>query len=433
MQGPIYYINIISDFYGIGFCIIGLIIVFVWGSIIGNIRASTAIAFGMNITAIGANLVYVFLQGNTSPYALPILFVARYVEFSAWYFMAFAFAQYIIDRLNSVGSGTRLKWAVWGYIILVTLLLDVAQFNGMYYYFDADNIMHRGVLYPMSQVLSLTVLVISAALILSHRKKFPRAEVFVYLLVFALSFTAITLQIFIDNIPFISMALTFAMIVLFVMILFMQVRSKTKSEKSLAAIQLLLAESQIQPHFLYNSLVAIKQLCKENPQSAADAIDDFSSYLRGNMDALSCDHCIPIETEISHVEHYFALEKRRFGAKVNLVFELDSVSFDVPPLTVQPLVENAVKYGVLQKTDGVRVTVKTYSDQTGSYVIISDNGNGFDTEAYKTDGKKHLGLSMVGERLKTMARGTLDVKSTIGEGSVITVFVPKKQGTAVMP
>ncbi|MCH5350355.1 MAG: histidine kinase [Clostridiales bacterium] len=428
MEESIFYINIISDFYGIGFCIVGLIIVFVWGSIIGNIRMSTAVAFGMNITAIGANLVYVFLQGNTSPYALPILLIARYVEFSAWYFMAFVFAQYVIDRLSSVGSSTRFKWAVWGYIILVTFLLDVAQFNGMYYYFDSNNVFHIGKFYPLSQVLSLSVLVISVLIILYHRKKFPPFEILIYLLVFALSSTAITLQIFIHNIPFISIALTFAMIVLFVMVFIVQVRSKNRSEKSLAAMQLLLAESQIQPHFLYNSLVAIKQLCKENPQSAADAIDDFSSYLRGNMDALSCDHCIPIETEISHVKHYFALEKRRFGDRVELKIDLEADSFDVPPLTVQPLVENAVKYGVLQKTDGVRVTVRTFCDEAGSYVEITDDGNGFDTEVHKSDGKKHLGLAMVGERLKTMAHGKIDIKSTIGEGTVITVFVPKKAG-----
>ena len=430
MNGPIYYINIISDFYGIGVCIVGIIIVFVWGSMIGNIRTSTAIAFAMNIVAIVSNLITVFLIGLDMPYVLPILVIMKYIEFSSWYFMAFVFAQYVIDRLSSVGYNTRFKWAVWGYILLVDLLLVVAQFNGMYYYFDANNFYHRGKLYPLSQALSLSVLLISAALMVRHHKKIPAFEVILYLVVFAMSFTAIMLQIFIDDIPFISIALTFAMVLLFVMVLLMQVRSKNKSEHELAAMQLLLAESQIQPHFLYNSLNAIKQLCKENPMSAAAAIDDFSAYLRGNMDSLSTDHCIPLDTEIKHVQHYFALEKRRFGAKVDLIFELEAEDFELPPLTVQPLVENAVKYGVMQKTEGVTVKVRSYSDDIGCYVEISDNGNGFDTEAYKSDGKKHLGLAMVGERLKTMAHGRLDIKSTIGEGSVITVFVPRSTGGA---
>lgn len=428
MDNPLSIFNIITDVYGIIFCIIGIVVVLVWGSIIGQIRISAAIAFGMNIMAIVANLGVIFLTGRNEPFVLPLLIIAEFEECAAWYFISFVFSQYVIDRLSFFGHRTKFKWGVWGYICLMLILLVVAQFNGMYYFFDGHNVYHRGELYPLSQVMALGVLLISFLLIITHYKKFPRSELIIYIILIAMSSTAIFLQIFIEGIPFMQIALTFAMLVLFIMLLLLQVRSKNKSEHDLAAMKLLLAESQIQPHFLYNSLAAIKQLCKESPTAASDAIDDFSFYLRGNMDALSTDHCIPLEVELKHVNHYFALEKKRFGDKVDLVYELDSTAFELPPLTVQPLVENAVKYGVLQKLDGVCVKVKTYSDNLGSYVEISDNGNGFDTEAYKSDGKKHLGLSMVGERLKTMAHGTLDIKSTIGVGSVITVFIPKALG-----
>ncbi len=428
MENPLFYFNIITDCYGIVFCIIGVVVVLLWGSMIGQIRISAAIAFVMNITAIAANFAVIFLTGRKEVFVLPLLIIFEFAEYAAWYFMSFVFCQYVIDRVGYLGHDTRFKWAVWGYNMLMIVLLVVAQFNGMYYFFDRNNIYHRGELYPLSQAVSVVALFISVIILLCHRKKFPISEFIIYLLLVALSNTAILLQIFIEGIPFMLIALTFAMIILFITLLLLQVRYKNKSDRDLAAMKLLLAESQIQPHFLYNSLVAIKQLCKDNPPAAAEAIDDFSFYLRGNMDALSTDHCIPIETELKHVDHYFALEKKRFGNKVNLILELNDTDFELPPLTVQPLVENAVKYGVMQKLDGVCVKIKTYSNNLGNYVEISDNGNGFDTESYKTDGEKHLGLSMVGERLKTMAHGTLDVKSTPGEGSVITVFVPKKSG-----
>ncbi|MEG1570121.1 MAG: histidine kinase, partial [Clostridia bacterium] len=104
--------------------------------------------------------------------------------------------------------------------------------------------------------------------------------------------------------------------------------------------------SQIQPHFLYNALSAIAQMCETKPASAKKATIAFSEYLRNNMQSLKTNRLVPFEEELRHLANYLMLEQMRFGEELQIVYHIEATDFRLPPLTVQPLVENAVKYGV---------------------------------------------------------------------------------------
>lgn len=185
--------------------------------------------------------------------------------------------------------------------------------------------------------------------------------------------------------------------------------------------------SQIQPHFLYNSLTSIAQLCEKNPSKAKKATIEFSEYLRRNMNSLKEQAPVPFESELKHLETYLSLEKMRFGDELNVEYDIETTDFLIPSLTVQPLVENAVKHGVGMKEDGGTVTIATKEFDDRYEVIVSDDGVGFDTSKKPNDGRTHVGMENVRNRLKTMCNAVLNIESTVGKGTVATITIPKEE------
>lgn len=183
--------------------------------------------------------------------------------------------------------------------------------------------------------------------------------------------------------------------------------------------------SQMQPHFLYNVLNSIYQLCEVDPKTAQDAIEKFSDYLRNNMASLEQKEGIPFEEEYSHVKTYLSLEQIRFPGKLRVAEDIQVSNFKVPPLTVQVLVENAVKHGVTKKRGGGTVMVATRELPDCWQITVSDTGKGFDPAHYEEDGKAHFGLRNVRERLRLMAGGTLTVTSSPGQGTTAEIRIPK--------
>ncbi len=198
-------------------------------------------------------------------------------------------------------------------------------------------------------------------------------------------------------------------------------------EKELGDLNMTLMLSQIQPHFLYNALNTIKYLTKKDPKSAESAIVKFSSYLRANMDSLTQKEPIPISKELEHVKNYIDIELLRFGNRLNVEYDVQSENFKVPPLTIQPIVENAIKHGVNQKPEGGTVKLKTYDDKDSYYICVEDDGVGFDVNEKKDDGRSHVGFKNIKKRLKVMLNAETTVSSTIGVGTTVTIVIPKKE------
>lgn len=184
--------------------------------------------------------------------------------------------------------------------------------------------------------------------------------------------------------------------------------------------------SQIQPHFLYNSLTSIAMMCTIDPETAQEATITFADYLRGNMDSLKQKTPVPFSRELEHLNKYLYIEKLRFGDKLNIVYDIQTDSFVLPQLSIQPLVENAVKHGVGMKKKGGTVTIATREKSDCFEVIVSDDGVGFDTEQAKNDGRSHIGMENVRRRLKEMCGAEIIIKSVVGEGTVATVILPKE-------
>ena len=187
--------------------------------------------------------------------------------------------------------------------------------------------------------------------------------------------------------------------------------------------------SQIQPHFLYNALNTIKYLIKRDPKSAEKAVISFSKYLRGNMDSITQKTPIPFQEELEHIKNYCDIELLRFGDKLEIIYDTEFVEFNVPSLTIQPLVENAIKHGVTKKAEGGFVKLSTQLSNDDYFVIIEDNGVGFDPQNpdyTPDDNHAHVGIQNVTHRLKTMVNAEILIESEIDVGTKITIKIPKE-------
>lgn len=203
---------------------------------------------------------------------------------------------------------------------------------------------------------------------------------------------------------------------------------KKEYESELETANMSIMVSQIQPHFLYNALNTIKVLIKKDPKAAENAVIDFSYYLRGNMDSLSKTAPIPFSVELDHIKHYCGIEMSRFSDKINIIYDIGPNAFVVPTLSIQPLVENAIKHGITKNPNGGTVVLSTYEDANNYYVKVNDDGVGFDASDYnKNDGKSHVGIDITKKRLKSMLDAEMTIDSIIGNGTTITVKLPKEK------
>ncbi len=218
-----------------------------------------------------------------------------------------------------------------------------------------------------------------------------------------------------------------AAISLFVIYLMIQTDRNQRSieqEKRLVEMNIAVMRSQIQPHFLYNALSSIRRMIKKDPEIAETAIENFSMYLRKNLESMNRVEPLPFATELEHLQEYLYLEKLRFGSRLGVEYDIGFADFVMPVLSLQPIVENAVKHGVLKKEEGGRVWIKTRRDGSHVVLTVEDDGIGFDPEAVAEDGKTHIGFDNVKHRIEMQCKGTVSVESKIGTGTTVTITIP---------
>lgn len=198
-----------------------------------------------------------------------------------------------------------------------------------------------------------------------------------------------------------------------------------EQSRDLMKKQMQIMMSQIQPHFIYNTLGSISSLCMEDPRLAADVTDQFSRYLRVNMAHMKDDKMIPFEKELEHTRTYLWIEQVRFADYLHIVYNITCTNFWIPPLTLQPLVENAVKHGITPKEEGGTVVIDVHETPDCFVIMVSDDGMGYDPDALSRDGRLHVGIENVSKRLEILCDGKLEIKSNVGVGTVVTVTIPK--------
>lgn len=202
-----------------------------------------------------------------------------------------------------------------------------------------------------------------------------------------------------------------------------------KVEKELERAKTELALHQIKPHFLHNALMSIKVLCRRDPSAAECAVYDFAVFLRSNMKAIESSNPISFSDELKTIEGYLHIEKIRFGQRLHVVWDIREKDFFLPPLTIQPLVENAVCHGICQKMEGGTVTISSYKKDSWILIQIQDDGVGFDLP--KDEDFGGIGIRNLRLRLKNLLNADLEIISRKGEGCLQIVRIPLEGGNNI--
>ena len=282
---------------------------------------------------------------------------------------------------------------------------------------------------------SVVSLILIAFCLLELKKEKPkRIELFTYVLIHSailLDFIGVGYHIYYSGICFKVASMIMLLIFFYrgIKQIVMDYQASVKNQKmkeELENSRITVMLSQIQPHFLYNSLTSVMDLCDRDPKQAKAAIADFAGYLRGNLSSLKSENLISFGTELEHIEKYLRLEKLRFQDELEVVYDIQTREFMLPALSVQPLVENAVKHGVGQKIGGGTVNISTFETEEDYIICVTDDGVGFTEGEYVDDGGTHIGIENIKQRLDMIINARVEIESKKGEGTKACVLIPKR-------
>ena len=183
--------------------------------------------------------------------------------------------------------------------------------------------------------------------------------------------------------------------------------------------------AQIRPHFINNNLAVIRSLCYEDPEKAVEMIDHFSGYLQENIKQIDDMHLVPFNKEMESVDNYLYLEEQRFPGRIEVLQDIEITDFEVPPLSVQTIVENAIRHGISMKGGKGTVRISTKEKDDEIILKVEDDGKGFDITTTNFDGINHVGIKNVQDRFRRILGGSVDVESEVGRGTVVTFHIPK--------
>ena len=332
--------------------------------------------------------------------------------------------------MRMIVSQKRLWWA-WALVGVNATIYLTALFSDVCFYISHDNHYIGG---PLSDTaVSIGAMLLIGYIVMAIRAFEPktRRETWLPVLMFELIIGALALDFntydFDYPINYLTIAVVIDCVINYIWLHLKFVREHEQALQAEQRIQIMM--TQIQPHFLYNSLTVIQELCRSDPAQAEAATVQFANYLRGNMDALQTNTPIPFGQELEHTRQYLALEEMRFEDKLTVRYDIQCESFVLPNLTLQPIVENAVRHGVRGNADGRgEVVIATRETPDRYEITVKDNGPGFDPEKQQKDqGSSHVGIQNVRQRLAQMCGGELKIESIPGAGTCVTIALPKEE------
>ncbi|MEG0546532.1 MAG: histidine kinase [Oscillospiraceae bacterium] len=428
MSEVLKYTNIALEGWSVLFCLIAVVVLLVGTKIEKKTRNYFIAIFLCLAVDLWANISGLLSKGKIDVFGSVIVRVANFSEYFFGYLLSFILSMYI---LHIVSGENKNKFTVWKTMVKVVfclsvLMLTISQFNGMIYFIDGDSMYHRGPLFWLSQLFAIASLLLSFLLIFKCRNRLSTKERIAFAIYICLPIVALVLQLFFYGIYFALLASTVSAIAMLFFIVSDQRDKYYEKEREIVQMRSAIMLSQIQPHFLHNTLVSIAQLCVKDPVLTKETIITFSEYMRENMNSLKQKMPIPFDQEFSHLKTYTQLEQLRFGEALKFEFDIQATEFHLPVLSVQPLVENAVKHGVGMKEERGTILVSTRELPDFFEICIIDDGVGFDPAEVAADDKIHIGIENVRSRLKDLSNGTLTIESEKGKGTKVIIQIPKE-------
>ena len=270
-----------------------------------------------------------------------------------------------------------------------------------------------------------TVLAVNCAWLILYRERIGWYQVVLLVSMSVLPLLSFLLRVWFKDLETFYVLTAFVMIVNYVRLsanLFINYR---KQQEKLHSLQIRSTTERMKPHYIYNVLTSIYYLCDTDPKLAQQAVGTFSDYLRSALETLDTGELIDFGEELHTIKSYLKLEQMRFEDRFNVHYDIQTENFLLPPFTVQPLVENAIKHGVETSEQVGEIWIESYETPEYFVVVVRDNGKGFDVEHFQQT-KSNFGLRYIQKLLDMTVGGKLALESTVGVGTTVTLRIPKK-------
>ena len=332
---------------------------------------------------------------------------------------------YMSRYMNTVSKSKRIIDIINIVLFSLFVISDIVNIFTRMYFTSTNGVYTRAKLMIISQGYQFVMLIVSLLLVVLDKKLSIREKV-----AFSIYCVLPAVSIIVQNaLPGYAIAYLTMFVSVEILFLFLNVEKNIKieeDEKKLKEANVKIMMSQIQPHFIYNTLSSISTLITINPKRAQQALDDFSDYLRMNFSSLTETRLIPFANELSHIKTYVGLEQLRFNERLKVIYDIQTLDFSVPPLSVQPIVENAIKHGVIKKEDGGTVKISTYETSNAYVVEVEDDGIGFDIDKVDFVSNEHIGLNNVRHRIISMCKGDIFFDSKKNQGTKVIISFYKE-------
>ena len=334
---------------------------------------------------------------------------------------------FTVYLLRTCGENWRKSFlfrVVVGLWIIYFILLAIAQLTTFFYYVTPDNQYIRTSWHSIMVAPIFTVMFINLAAVIRRRDTLPKK----YFIAFMIHLIPLTGTLFINNmivesLLLVVVGLCISTLAMFSIILYDQIESYVGQQREIAHQRASIMVLQMRPHFIYNAMMSIYYLCAKDSKKAQQVTLDFTTYLRKNFTAIASDDTISFSDELEHTRAYLAVEQVQFEDSLCVDYDTPHKNFRLPPLTLQPIVENAVKHGMDPEYAPLNITIRTRETNSGSEIIVEDNGSGF--APADDDCEPHIALANIKHRLEMMCGGKMTIRPREGGGTVVTVIIPR--------
>ena len=366
-----------------------------------------------------------FIDTITYSYPVPMLIMYLMVILES-VFLSLALVMMTAYLLHCCGENVRsnrLFHAVLGLWGVFVVLLIIPLFTEVFYYFTPDGRYWRGAWYPVLLLPIIIAMLLTIAGMIRYRERLSHKAFLSFLIAFLPITCVLAADMFIEIYPLVDISIVLSALSMYSLILSDQIEQDLNRQRKIADQRINIMVLQMRPHFIYNTMTSIYCLCGQNPELARKVIMDFTTYLRKNFTAIASAKPITFSSELEHTLAYLAVEQAQYEDSLFVEYDIQHKYFRVPPLTLQPIVENAVKHGRDPYAGPFRISIKTRKTDAGSEIVVADNGKGFDPDK---DNETHTTLKNIQERLENMCGGSLMITPNDGGGTVVTVMIPDR-------
>ena len=308
------------------------------------------------------------------------------------------------------------------------IMLNFSPFITWFYYFTPVNQFHRGPLYIMVIVLMDAIMVLNLVGVLQRRKKLSKRYFYAFLIAIFPLTIALFIHLFISVFAFLAFGFAICAFSMFVIILSDQIEQNMRQQREIANQRASIMVLQMRPHFIHNTMTSIYYLCGQDPKKAQQVTLDFNTYLRKNFTAIASEDPVPFSEELEHTRAYLSVEQAQFEDQLFVDIDTPHTAFCVPPLTLQPIVENAVKHGMDPDSEPLHISIRTRKTDSGSEIIVENTGSDFSPV---DDNEPHLALTNIRQRLEMMCGGKLKVTPRKGNGTIVKVVIPSEKRNGI--